>query len=539
MHTSALWTPGREAPAFDPASLLLAVPRVRETAHVLHDPRSGARGMGLGGQAAVEANGAPSWPLLASLPPIYPEWLGDRSFCEVHGTRFPYVAGAMANGICTARIVIEMGRAGMLAFFGAAGLDPQRVEANLVEIKAALGSGEAGSGAAWGSNLIHSPNEPALEARVADLYIQQGVRRVSAAAYMGLTPMIVRYAATGLSQRPDGSIHRRHQVFAKISRPEVAARFLAPPPGDMLDALVARGELTAEEARLARYLPVAEDITVESDSGGHTDNRPLSALFPVILSLRDRLSAQHGYSRPIRVGAAGGLGTPSAVAAAFGLGAAFVLTGSVNQGAVESGLSDEGKRLLAQAELADVVMAPAADMFEMGVEVQVLRRGTMFGVRAKKLYELYRAHASLEAIPAEERARVERDLLREPFEDAWASTRAYWAARDPAEVTHAEADPKHRMALVFRSYLGQSSRWAIAGQADRRADYQIWCGPAMGAFNAWVKGSFLEPPEARTVVQIARNLLEGAAVCTRAQQLRSAGLPIPAQAFDFRPRPLN
>ena len=29
----------------------------------------------------------------------------------------------------------------------------------------------------------------------------------------------------------------------------------------------------------------------------------------------------------------------------------------------------------------------------------------------------------------------------------------------------------------------------------------------MGAFNAWVKGSFLEEPAARTVVQIARNLL--------------------------------
>ncbi|MEC8425156.1 MAG: 2-nitropropane dioxygenase, partial [Myxococcota bacterium] len=102
----------------------------------------------------------------------------------------------------------------------------------------------------------------------------------------------------------------------------------------------------------------------------------------------------------------------------------------------------------------------------------------------------------------------------------------------------ANKDPKHKMALVFRSYLGLSSKWAIAGQADRRMDYQIWCGPAMGAFNAWVRGSFLEAPEARTVVQVGRNLLEGAAVVTRAQQLRSFGVPIPAEAFDYRPRPL-
>ena len=72
----------------------------------------------------------------------------------------------------------------------------------------------------------------------------------------------------------------------------------------------------------------------------------------------------------------------------------------------------------------------------------------------------------------------------------------------------------------------------------RRMDYQIWCGPAQGAFNDWVRGSFLEPPEARDAVQIAFNLLEGAAVITRAQQLRTYGVPMPAAAFDFSPRPL-
>ena len=74
---------------------------------------------------------------------------------------------------------------------------------------------------------------------------------------------------------------------------------------------------------------------------------------------------------------------------------------------------------------------------------------------------------------------------------------------------------------------------------ERRTDYQIWCGPAMGAFNAWVKGSFLEAPEARGVVQIARNLLEGAAVFTRAHQLRTFGVPVPSSAFSWAPRPLD
>ena len=108
------------------------------------------------------------------------------------------------------------------------------------------------------------------------------------------------------------------------------------------------------------------------------------------------------------------------------------------------------------------------------------------------------------------------------------------------DVARAKAvhDGKHRMALVFRAYLGLSSRWAIDDLDERAVDFQVWCGPAMGAFNSWVRGSFLEATANRTVVQVALNLLEGAAVITRAQQLRSYGLPISAAAFDFRPRPL-
>jgi hypothetical protein len=61
----------------------------------------------------------------------------------------------------------------------------------------------------------------------------------------------------------------------------------------------------------------------------------------------------------------------------------------------------------------------------------------------------------------------------------------------------------------------------------------------MGSFNAWTRDSFLADPLNREVVQVARNLMEGAAVITRAQQLRSFGVPMPAAAFDYRPRPLH
>lgn len=527
------WRPDRHAAAFEPAAIAAACQQPRDTLHLLRHPADGRLGVGLGGHLQLQVDGA-TWPSIGSLPPLYPEWLGSRSFCELYRTRFAYVGGAMANGIASVALVEALARAGCLAFFGAAGLSLPRVEAALDTLQQRLGEDHP-----WGVNLIHSPNEPALEEALAELLLRRGVRCVEASAYLALTPAVVRYASTGLRRGPDGRIQRRHRLLAKVSRPEVARQFLAPPPRALLDTLLARGQLSREEAELAAALPLAEDLTVEADSGGHTDNRPLAALLPTLARLRDRIASEHGYAMPIRIGAAGGLGTPAAVAAAFALGADYVQTGSVNQACVESGLHESARALLAEADIADVTMAPAADMFEMGVEVQVLRRGSLFAPRARKLYELYRAYPALEAIPASERARIERDLLRASFDEAWAATRAFWQARDPAEVARAETDPKHRMALVFRSYLGLSSRWAIDGVLERRADYQIWCGPAMGAFNAWVAGSFLADPAQRSVVQVARNLLEGAAVLTRVQQLRALGLPLPVEAFDFRPRPLG
>ncbi|MCO4745528.1 MAG: PfaD family polyunsaturated fatty acid/polyketide biosynthesis protein [Proteobacteria bacterium] len=529
-----IWSSGPYAPAFADDDIVAATQRFREPAHIVqHD--QGAVGVAIGGDLIRESeiNGVPTYPLLASLPALYPEWLGDRSFLEVHQVRYPYVQGAMANGIATARMVIAMAQAGMLGFFGAAGLQAHVVEKALDEIEAALGMN-----AIWGSNLIHSPHEPDLEQAVVDLYLRRGVRRVSASAYMALTPMVVQYAFTGVRRLADGTIHRDNYLFAKNSRPEVAKRFLSPPPAEMLNALVANGRLTAAEAELASQLPVAEDIIVEADSGGHTDNQALPALFPTIVAVRDECLRTYKYDRPIRLGAAGGLGSPSAVAAAFALGAAFALTGSVNQGAVESGLCEDGRLALAQAGLADVVMAPAADMFELGVKVQVLQRGTMFANRGHRLYEVYKSYRSISEIPAATKQRIEKEIFKRTLEEEWASTAAFWKMRDPRELEKANRDPHHQMALIFRSYLGQASRWAIAGVPERRMDYQIWCGPAMGAFNAWAKDSFLEAPENRTVVQIAFNMLEGAAAITRAQQLRTYGVAVPPAAFDYRPRPL-
>ncbi|HUR53171.1 MAG TPA: PfaD family polyunsaturated fatty acid/polyketide biosynthesis protein [Gemmataceae bacterium] len=495
--------------------------------------KDGVLGVARGGTVTLRRAGGVNPPVshevAAYLPPLSPEQLGDPTFLRDHAIRYSYMTGAMANGIASADIVEAMGRAGMLGSFGAAGLSIDRITAAIDRIQKTLGD------KSYCVNLIHSPNEPAHEMATAELLIRKSVPLVEASAYLDLTPAIVRYRVAGFKGGVGGLVIPLNRVVAKVSRVEVATKFLSPPPERILKELVAAGHVTAKQAELAAKFPVADDITVEADSGGHTDNRPAITLLPTILALRDRLQEQFKYAVPPRVGLAGGIATPSSVAAAFAMGAAFVVTGSVNQACVESGSSDPVRKMLAEAGQADVAMAPAADMFEMGVKVQVLKRGTMFPMRAAKLFELYRAYPSWEAVPAAERAAVEKTHLRTTFEDVWTQTREFFQRRDPTQLARAEADAKLRMALVFRWYLGLSSRWANAGEPTRQLDYQVWCGPSMGAFNEWAKGSPLDGPKDRTVVAVARNLLYGACVVLRRAALRQQGVNLPDECFPLRP----
>ena len=438
-------------------------------------------------KAGAHGEGVGQLPLRATIPVVSPEELGAASFRQAHGVRWAYVAGAMAGGIASADLVLAMAQNGLLGFFGAGGLPLDAVEESVKRI-----ADEVPLKAAWGANLLHNPNEPEVEEQTVDLYLKYGVKKVSASAYMGLTPAIVRYRLTGIHRDSNGAVVCPNAVFAKVSRPEVAEKFLRPASEELLNQLQQAGVLTADQVVMARQVPVAEDITAEGDSGGHTDRRAILVLLPVLQELRDQITREQGYAVRPRVGAAGGIGTPAAAWAAFAMGADYVLTGSINQATVEAGTSSVAKDMLAEASFFDVATGPAPDMFEIGAHVQVLSRGTMYARRAQQLYEIYKTYASMDEIPEDERVKLERRIFRRPLAEVWEGTAAYWGARDPEQLARAQRDGRHQMALTFRWYLGMTSRWARMGEDDRKRDFQIWCGPSMGGFNTWAQGRGLK-----------------------------------------------
>ena len=464
------------------------------------------------------------------LPALSITGFGDPEFRKTYRVKAAYYAGGMANAIASEDLVITLGRSGLMGSFGSGGLSLDRLASAIDTVQTEL------QNAPYMFNLLHNPFEPEVEQSTVELFLEKDVRVVEATAYIRLTPAVVQYRVAGLSRDKSGNIHANNHIIAKISRKEIAQLFLQPAPEKMLQDLFSAGKISQSQAELANLVPLADDVTVEADSGGHTDNQPLVSLLPSIIALRDKIQEQYQFEKPTRIGAAGGISTPGSVLGAYMMGAAFVVTGSINQACVESGASEHTRKLLSQAAMADVTMAPSADMFELGARVQVLKKGSLFPMRAQKLYDLYSTYSSIEEIPITVREDLETKIFKRKIEDVWQDTVAFFEKHNPGQIAKAIQNPKKKMALIFRWYLGLTSRWSRDGVEDRKMDYQIWCGPSMGAFNEWVQGTHLDDLTNRHVDDIAWQLLNGCMYVSRVQGLKLQGLSFPSHLETYYPQ---
>jgi trans-AT polyketide synthase/acyltransferase/oxidoreductase domain-containing protein len=447
--------------------------------------------------------------------------LGARSFKERYGTPLAYTAGAMYKGIASKEMIVAMGTAGLMSYLGTGGLRFDEMESAICFIQGHLKHSQP-----YGMNLLHSPGYPELEERTVNLFLERQIDYVEAAAYMDVTPSLVRYRLKGLRQSAFSTIVTPHHVLAKVSRPEVACAFLRPAPEKIVSKLVQEGHLSLLEAELGKRIPVASEICVEADSGGHTDAGVAYVLMPVMLALREKIIKEFRYETRVHIGAAGGIGTPEAAAAAFAMGADFITTGSVNQCTVEAGTSDSVKDMLQDMDIQDTAYAPAGDMFELGAKIQVFKKGIFFPFRANKLYDLYVRHNCVEDIDSKTKKHIEEKYFKRSFDEVWKETRLYYEKVQPAMIDHLDKNPKQKMAAIFKWYFIHSSRLARDGSEEEKVDYQIHSGPALGAFNQWVKGTSMEPWRNRHVADIAVRIMNGAAEMLIKRITALAGVPV-------------
>lgn len=393
------------------------------------------------------------------VPSTRGEDLGSRTFRERYGLEHAFLGGSLYGGVSGVDMLSRLAASGSLGFYGAGGLTVPEAEEGLGKVVAELGGDRR-----FGAVLPGHQGDPDHELALVDAYLRLGVDLVEASGHVTITPGLVKFRLKGGS------------VLAKVNRTDLAEQLLKPAPAEIVRWLRERGHLDADEAARAETLPVARDLVVEAGAGWLSGPATLPTLLPSVLRLREKLPPG---PEPVHVGAAGGIGTPEAAAAAFLMGADFVVTGSVNQCTVEAATSPAAKDILQSLSVHDVDMAPWPETFELGVTNSVARKGMFYPARARKLYELWRAHERFTDIDAGTREQVERHYLRRGFAEVLAET---------GET----GDAKRDMAEVFRTYLTGGLRLAREGVGSRKVDYHIPCGPAMGAFNDWVRGTELE-----------------------------------------------
>jgi len=456
----------------------------------------------------------------SSSGPVRAESLGSRAFRDEHATRYAYAIGGMAHGVASTDLVIKASRAGLLSFFGADGLPVPTIKQAVGTLRDALG--DTGL---YGAALCQHCEEPIREHELVDIYLDQGVHRLEAVGFVQVTPALVRYRLKGLLPGDHGPV-ATNLIMARTARQDVAEAFLAPAPEAMLGVLVQSGEITAQQAELARHLPMADDICVDVDGGGGGGPPgSLAILLPALRRLRDRHCRSGGLDKAVRIGAGAGIGTPEAAAAAFFLGADFILTDSINQGTVEAATSMAAKDILQSLTIDETAYAPSERLFELGGVTEVAHAdGLLFSVRARKLYDLYRHHDSISEIDPVTLKVIEESYFGARLEEVFDDIAAHYAVRRPQALETAARSPKYKMGLIFKWYLQRAGAWARQGSAEQRVNYSIPASGANGAFNQWVSGTTLESWRHRHVDDIAMRLMEGAAdvVCDRLNHFKGA-----------------
>lgn len=433
---------------------------------------------------------------------ITAESLGSSIFRKRYNTKYSYYGGGMYKGISSKEMVVRFGNAGILSFFGTGGLKLEKVEKNIEYINSSLGKDKP-----YGINVVNNPNDSSYEMKLIQLLLDNGIKFIEASAFFSVTPALIYYRAKGIKQ-VSGGVIMENRIIAKLSRPEVALEFLSPPSERLLNKMLSDGRISSFEADVLRKHPMADDICVESDSGGHTDAQNAFSVLPTIVRMRDKAMEQHKYVDYINIGAGGGIGTPESIVASVVLGADFFVTGSVNHCSVEAGTSDVVKEMLSGMNVQDTEYVPAGDMFEYGAKVQVMKKGVFFATRANKLYELYKFCSSIDDIDPKTKSMLEEKYFNRTFEQIYSDCKDYYSS---AEIAKAESNPKVKMAMIFKWYFGRSTVSAIKGDLSEKLNFQIPCGPALGAFNEYVKGTELENWKNRNVDKIADKLMNGAA----------------------------
>jgi len=196
------------------------------------------------------------------------------------------------------------------------------------------------------------------------------------------------------------------------------------------------------------------------------------------------------------------------------MGAAYVVLEVWNQACGLRQHSEHVRKLLQVVESTiDGPLPCIRHVWEWVVELQVLKRGTLFGPRARN-YIIYKTYESIDENPAAETPSA-REKYSETIGGKFANPVILNFSNSGIRATsNAQRQSAPEVAFEFSDgTLAYPSNWANAGTQIELLDFQIWCGTSHGR-NQWLgwKGTYLGTTKIEKVADVAPTIMEGAGI---------------------------
>lgn len=427
--------------------------------------------------------------------------LGCKEFRDTYKTRYNYVVGGMCSGISGVDLVTAACNGKLLSFLGTNGLTMDEVENKILQLKSKVHNDTL-----YGINITKDYSQPHIFTDLLRLCLKHNVKVVELSNVMAITKDLVLYRVKGM-QFNGAQVTGGNRILAKISQSYMAREFMLPAPVDILEELLSENSITKEEYSIALQIPMADDICVVGDVAFETERNNLLTFLPEVLAIKNEVVNSNKLIVNSRIGVAGGIGSPTVVSTLFNMGSDFILTGSINQCTIEADVADLIKEQLAQITTYDVGYAPSERLFELGKEVQVLKKGIFYPARAKKLKNIYDFVDSIDMIPSDIAQYIEERFFNAKLEKVYENITSKGFSEKRLEL--AAKNSKYKLSLVFKEYLKEAFNKTrkMNMTQDDLVNSVIYCSKAMGLLNEELKKTEYSLWQNRSVVKIAEYLM--------------------------------
>lgn len=424
--------------------------------------------------------------------------LGDREFMKKYNINLPYIVGPMHKGVSGYEFVKRLSDNNILSFVGTRGLSVDETQKIVVKLRGRKN---------YGVSVDYDSFDKEHEKQIFELLIREKISVIQASSYFNLTENLVLYKLYGAKKNSNGENCIPNKIFLKTTRPEIAELFMTPVPENMLKKMHDEGKLSEEQVEIAKSIPLADEIIVVSFGADKTGSIPVNSFLPQVIAKKNALIKKYGYSENIHVGAAGSIGDPVSALDAFLLGADFIMTGSVNQCTAEAEISDMIKNKLQKVEIQDTEIIPTSHVYEIGMKMQVLKKGVFFTARALKLYEIYNKISKIEDIEPELLAQIQDKYFGKSIDAIYSEIKNELSEK---EIDRAETDSKFKFGLIIYWYYNYCTECAIRNDNVQNLNCLIPVSCAMGRINNFLEKTEYSDWKNRHPDIIAKLIMSGA-----------------------------